>query len=169
MLEIARRLDLSGLDIQLILICGHNTALATQLRELRTSMPKFVEGFSTEIPYYMRLADFFVGKPGPGSISEALAMGLPVIVQRNAWTLPQERYNVDWVRRSRVGLVVRDIREIARAVGRMIEPEALAGYRANAAAVRNRAVFEIPEMLERIMTAAAVEAKVTGPIASGPR
>ncbi len=169
MLEITRRLDLSGLDIQLMLICGHNTALATQLRELRTSMPKFVEGFSTEIPYYMRLADFFVGKPGPGSISEALAMGLPVIVQRNAWTLPQERYNADWIRRSRVGLVVRDIREIARAVGRMIEPEALAGYRANAAAVRNQAVFEIPEILERIMSAAAVEVQAAGPLAPGPR
>ncbi len=45
----------------------------------------------------MHASDFFIGKPGPGSISEALAMKLPVIVERNAWTLPQERYNADWV------------------------------------------------------------------------
>ena len=47
----------------------------------------------------MRLSDFFIGKPGPGSISEAVAMKLPVIVESNAWTLPQERYNANgWPR-----------------------------------------------------------------------
>ena len=30
-----------------------------------------VVGFTSEIPYYMVLSDFFIGKPGPGSISEA--------------------------------------------------------------------------------------------------
>jgi hypothetical protein len=33
-------------------------------------------------------------------------MGLPVIVERNAWTLPQERYNTEWVLEKHVGLVV---------------------------------------------------------------
>ena len=60
----------------------------------------FVEGFTKEVPRYMQLADYFIGKPGPGSISEAVAMQLPVIVERNAWTLPQERYNADWVTRA---------------------------------------------------------------------
>jgi UDP-N-acetylglucosamine:LPS N-acetylglucosamine transferase len=41
----------------------------------------------------MALSDFFIGKPGPGSISEALSKHLPVIIDCNAWTLPQERYN----------------------------------------------------------------------------
>ena len=35
-------------------------------------------------------------------------MKLPVIVQRNAWTLPQERYNADWVIDKKVGIVVDD-------------------------------------------------------------
>jgi hypothetical protein len=61
-------------------------------------IPMFVEGFTREVPYYMHLSDFFIGKPGPGSISEAIAMKLPVIVERNAWNLPQERYNCEWVR-----------------------------------------------------------------------
>ena len=46
-------------------------------------MPLFVEGFTAEMPYYMQLSDFFIGKPGPGSISEAIAMRLPVIVESN--------------------------------------------------------------------------------------
>ena len=64
----------------------------------------------------MQLADYFIGKPGPGSISEAVAMRLPVIVERNAWTLPQERYNAEWVREQGVGIVLTNFRGIARAV-----------------------------------------------------
>jgi hypothetical protein len=54
-------------------------------------------GFAQNVEYYMALADFFIGKPGPGSISEALQFHLPVIVERNSKTLPQERYNAEWV------------------------------------------------------------------------
>ncbi len=61
----------------------------------------------------MQLADFFIGKPGPGSLSEALAMHLPVIVERNAWTLPQERYNADWVLENEVGLVLPEFSTIS--------------------------------------------------------
>ena len=71
-----------------------------------------MEGFTSEIPYYMHLSDFFVGKPGPGSISEAMHMQLPVVVERNAWTLPQERYNTDWIREMQVGVVLPSFREI---------------------------------------------------------
>jgi 1,2-diacylglycerol 3-beta-galactosyltransferase len=99
----------------------------------------------------MHLSDFFIGKPGPGSISEALTMGLPVIVQSNAWTLPQERYNTIWVREHQAGVVIHSFREVVEAVAQLIEPETLARSRANAVALRNRAVFEIPEILERIL------------------
>lgn len=102
MIEIAERLDRSGLELQMIFICGKNERLAAKLRERKWRMPVFVEGFTTRVNYYMQLADFFIGKPGPGSVSEALAMNLPVIVECNSWTLPQERYNADWVLRKRL-------------------------------------------------------------------
>jgi 1,2-diacylglycerol 3-beta-galactosyltransferase len=111
----------------------------------------FVEGFTREVPYYMHLSDFFIGKPGPGSISEAIAMKLPVIVERNAWNLPQERYNCDWVREQDAGLVLGNFRGIASAVGELLEPANYARMRANATAQSNRAVFEIPDILESIM------------------
>ncbi len=151
MLEIAERLDRSGLAVQLIMIAGRNEKLYRRLRERRPRMPVFVEGFTSELPYYMRLADFVIGKPGPGSISEALAMTLPVIVERNAWTLPQERYNADWILEQGVGMVLPDFRGIAGAVGRMLEPERFARYRERAAAAKNCAVFEIPGMLAEII------------------
>jgi 1,2-diacylglycerol 3-beta-galactosyltransferase len=146
MLDIARELP----DTQLIMICGKNQKLAERLRALPTNAPHFVEGFTQEVPYYMHLSDFFIGKPGPGSISEAVAMKLPVIVERNAWTLPQERYNADWILENEVGEVLSSFRQIVPAVARLINPPTLSRYRANAAAMRNRAVFEIPDILQTI-------------------
>jgi 1,2-diacylglycerol 3-beta-galactosyltransferase len=151
MLEIARRLDTCGLGLQLILICGRNEKLRRKLSEGKSRLPRFVEGFTTEIPYYMALSDFFIGKPGPGSISEALAMKLPVIVERNAWTLPQERYNAEWVVEREMGLVVPNFRHIGAAVGELLAPRNFERFRANAGAVANRAVFEIPEILAAIL------------------
>ncbi len=142
MREIASRLQSAGRALQLILICGSNQKLAAELRSMRSRIPMFVEGFTREVPYYMHLSDFFIGKPGPGSISEAIAMKLPVIVERNAWNLPQERYNTEWVREQQVGLVLRNFRQIGRAVGELLEPGTYAAMRARAAALTNRAVFE---------------------------
>jgi hypothetical protein len=153
MYEIARRLGASALQLQLILICGHNERLAARLRGLQHRIPLFIEGFTREIPYYMHLSDFFIGKPGPGSISEALAMKLPVIVERNAWTLPQERYNADWIRENQLGLVVSSFRRVSGAVEELLRQENYERFRANAAAYDNRAVFEIPDILDRILTA----------------
>jgi hypothetical protein len=145
MLEIAERLS----NIQLILICGKNAGLAARLRALPLKAPRYVEGFTSEIPYYMSLADFFIGKPGPGSISEAVAMGLPVIVERNIWTLPQERYNADWVLERSAGMVVGNFRGIGGAVTEMLRD--LPRYQAAVRQIRNRAVFEIPDMLMQIL------------------
>jgi UDP-N-acetylglucosamine:LPS N-acetylglucosamine transferase len=150
MLEIADRLDASGLNVQLIFVCGRNEKLTAALRAKKMKLPTFVEGFTTKVNTYMQVADFFIGKPGPGSVSEALAMHLPVIVECNAWTLPQERYNAQWVLENNVGLVLDSFREIVSAVAKLIEPDTLAQYRANAAAMNNRAVFEIPEFLATI-------------------
>jgi 1,2-diacylglycerol 3-beta-galactosyltransferase len=150
MLEIAERLS----DTQLILICGRNTSLADKLKTVRATAPRHIEGFTSEIPYFMHLADFFVGKPGPGSISEAVAMGLPVIVERNAFTLPQERYNTDWVLEKGVGMVVNNFRDISTAVTTLLRD--LPRYQSAAKTIDNRAVFEIPEMLEAILEKSAV-------------
>jgi 1,2-diacylglycerol 3-beta-galactosyltransferase len=117
-------------------------------------IPMHIEGFTREVPRFMRLADFFIGKPGPGSVSEAVAMGLPVIVESNAWTLPQERYNARWVEERGVGIEVHNFRgEIVAAVRRMIDPARRCDFVRRVAEIDNRAVFEIPDILERIIAA----------------
>jgi hypothetical protein len=156
MLEIAERLDAEGPhNLQLIFICGRNQKLAESLRARRSRLRSFVEGFTTQIPFYMLLSDFFIGKPGPGSVSEAVAMRLPVIVERNAWTLPQERYNAEWVLEKHLGLVIRGPHQISEAVKELLERGNLARFRAQAATIHNRAVYEIPGMLRKIVEGSA--------------
>jgi 1,2-diacylglycerol 3-beta-galactosyltransferase len=147
MRRIARRLDAT----QLILICGHNSALADELRGMSARAPRAVVGFSTQIVYFMQLADFFIGKPGPGSISEAIQQRLPVIVVRNAWTMLQERYNADWIEENGAGLVLDSFRDVHSAVLKLTA--GMDGYRSSVARIHNRAIFEIPTILERILRA----------------
>lgn len=149
---IIRKLDASPLKMQTIAICGHNQRLFERLRALRTRFPLHIVGFTKEVPRFMQLSDFFIGKPGPGSISEAIYMKLPVIVVRNMWTLPQERYNADWVLEQGVGMVVGSFeKEIAGAVEKMLDPVNFARMRERVNAIDNRAIYEIPEMLSRIL------------------
>jgi len=149
MVEITRRLSETDSGLQLILICGHNEKLAAELKALKTRKPILVVGFAQNVEYYMALADFFIGKPGPGSISEALQFHLPVIVECNSATLPQERYNAEWVTEKGYGIVVPSFKKIAPAVQRVLEPATFADFRLNANLYSNQALFEVPSILER--------------------
>ena len=147
---ISKRLD----DVQLILACGHNAVLAEQLRNMRAAAPRLVVGFTSQISYYMQLSDFFIGKPGPGSISEAVQQGLPVIVvaqclDHAAGALQHRMGGGEW--RS-VSCSIRS-RPFARGVAQVADHIEL--YRAGVRCIHNRAVFEIPEILERILAAPA--------------
>ena len=152
MLDIARQLNASTLDLQMIAICGKNEKLRRELQNMPRRIPMHIEGFTREVPRFMRLSDFFIGKPGPGSISEAVAMGLPVIVECNAWTLPQERYNATWVEERGVGIALKSFSKgIVEAAGQMVDSRRRAEFSGNVKAISNRAVYEIPEILSGIL------------------
>ena len=151
MLTIARRVAESRQPIQLIFICGHNQHLRRQLIAMELPFRYHVEGFTRSVPYFMQLADFFIGKPGPGTISEALVSGLPVIVARNSSTMVQERYNTEWIEQNQLGIVIRSFSGIANAVASIIDEKLSRRFRARVAMSNNRAVFEIPDVLDQIM------------------
>jgi 1,2-diacylglycerol 3-beta-galactosyltransferase len=151
MYEIAERLEEARLPLQLIVICGRNEKLAAKFRARQWNMPLHVVGFTKEVHRLMRAADFLIGKPGPGSVAEAMVRRLPVILECNSWTLPQERYNTEWVREKRVGIVLRSFDEIVSGVKELLEPATLAEFRRNVGALNNRAVFEIPEIFAKLL------------------
>jgi 1,2-diacylglycerol 3-beta-galactosyltransferase len=150
---IIERLQTVHRPLQVIAMCGHNEKLAAQLKRAGSKVPLHVQGFTREVPRFMQIADFMIGKPGPGSISEAVHMGLPVIVERNAWTLPQERYNADWLIENGVGIVLDNFTRIVSGVDNLLAEGHLDTYRAAARRMNNRAIFEVPDILERILCA----------------
>ena len=151
MYDITERLDAANLPLQLILICGRNEELAAKLRAHQWKMPVHIIGFTKEVHKLMYAADFLIGKPGPGSIAEAVVRKLPVLIECNAWTLPQERYNAEWVKEKCVGIVLHSFKDVVAGVKQMLEPAALADFRKNVAAQENRAILEIPEILAQLL------------------
>ncbi len=152
MYEITEKLDAARLPVQLILLCGKNEKLAARLKAKKWNIGTAVLGFTKEVHKLMRAADFMIGKPGPGSIAEAMQRGLPVIVECNSWTLPQERFNTEWVKEKKVGVVLKSFEDVVSGVKEMLEPERLAEFKKNVAAQNNRAIFEIMEILQTLLS-----------------
>jgi UDP-N-acetylglucosamine:LPS N-acetylglucosamine transferase len=152
MVEIARRLNRPECGVQLILLCGRQEEVRNELQGMSWQMPVVVEGFTKEVPFYMELADFFIGKPGPGSISEAAAKRLPVIVRKDWRTLAHERYNCDWIEEQGIGTVLPNYDGLCDAVRELLEPARYAAVQRKLAGIDNRAVYEIPAMLEKILS-----------------
>lgn len=91
----AHAIAASGLPVSLVVIAGRNQALKARLEAHSWRIPTFVYGFVREMPDFMRAADVLVTKAGPGTISEALIAGLPIILYSR---LPgQEDGNVSFV------------------------------------------------------------------------
>jgi hypothetical protein len=155
MYQIAQRLDAARAPVQLIVICGRNDKLKAKFLARKWNLPMHVLGFSKEVHRLMRAADFLIGKPGPGTIAESMVRRLPVILECNAWTLPQERYNTQWVREKRVGVVLKNFTQIADGVKQLLELATLAEFQRNVSELNNQAVFEIPQILSNLMDKSA--------------
>ena len=151
MIEIARQLAAFGNRLQLICLCGRNQAVRQAIEQLPSNQTRLTVGFTHEIADYMQLADFFIGKPGNVSISEALVMNLPVITERNWLTLPQERYAADWIEARQAGIVLPTFRQVNSAVETFLHPEEFEGFRMRVQQINNRACFEIPDILKQIL------------------
>ncbi|MGD0966848.1 MAG: glycosyltransferase [Candidatus Aquilonibacter sp.] len=121
------------LPIHLLVVCGRNEPLRTKLEEISRSLPTpmTVLGFTDKIPEYFRAVDLLVTKAGPGSLAEANAAQLPVIVYD--YVPGQERGNVEFVRHNGLGAVaLHSAAEVVGAVKAMIRtPHRLEEIRRN--------------------------------------
>lgn len=111
----------SGVKAELAVITGRNDALRRDLVSRTWSLPVHVKGFVDNIHEWMVAADLLVTKAGPSTISEALVMGLPMIL---SGALPgQERPNVDYVVENDAGVWAPTPREAAAEVARLLGSE----------------------------------------------
>ncbi len=100
--EMARAINNSGIDMALTMVCGRNHQLKEDLEGLRWKIPVKIYGFTRQMPEMMQASDVLITKAGPGTITEALNSGLPIILYSR---LPgQEEGNVDYVVDNNVGV-----------------------------------------------------------------
>ncbi len=116
--ETARAIDESGLDVNMVIVAGRNTKLRDYLETLSWENPTYIYGFTHDMPDFLRASDAIVTKAGPGTIAEALAASLPIILYAK---LPgQEDGNVTYVESRGVGVWAPDPLKVVRTLTRWV-------------------------------------------------
>ncbi len=102
-------------DYQSIVVCGRNRALFKKLSQATKNIPDFhLYGYFRDSALLMSAADVLVTKPGGLTCSEALAIGVPMILTN---PIPgQEERNVRFLTRHQVARVARSTEELTHAV-----------------------------------------------------
>lgn len=151
MLDIAKAIVDLDQQVQMIFLCGRNQRLTDDIRKLNLPFPHIVRTFTKKIPYYFSISDFMVGKPGPGTISEAQVMGICPVVDI-AQVLPQERYNVQWLKKKGLGMTFRQISELKTIIRNLAMSKTLALKQQDPLLSENRAIFAFPKIVEQIFS-----------------
>jgi len=148
--QIARKLSAAHPDMSIVVLCGKNEELRSQLQDFvqQGNGRHVVEGFvsSEQVRDYFAQAFCVLGKAGPGVAAEAIACGVPMLIEsRNV--MPQEQPVLDYLAGSGAGLVVQDLENL---------PEDLTSKvaecrRAIDALPANNAVFEVANYLDKLV------------------
>lgn len=146
---VAARLE--GVNGQVVVICGRNASLQRRLSDSAWTTPVHVLGFVENMPVWMSAADCLVTKAGPGTIAEALACGLPIVL--SDFVPGQEEGNVRYVQDHGVGVFSADPSEIAGVVREWLDaanPAAASMQEKARALARPRAALEIAEVVSEL-------------------
>lgn len=143
------------LPVQLIVVAGRNARLRRQLERWRRQLPAplhrrwLVLGFVQHMPELMRAADLMVTKAGPGSICEAIACRLPLLLTSS---VPgQEEGNVGYVCEHGIGRMVETPEQLVATLRACLQPDSplLEEMRQNMARLANPlAALRIAEFIQ---------------------
>lgn len=110
------------LKMGLVVIAGRNQKLRQRLEAYPWPIPTYIYGFVRNMPDFMGAADILVTKAGPGTITEALNAGLPMILYSK---LPgQEDGNVSYVTSEGAGIWAPEPERVVQALQNwVVHPE----------------------------------------------
>jgi 1,2-diacylglycerol 3-beta-galactosyltransferase len=133
---LAASIDAAGLPCDLAVVAGRNAALAERLRARAWRGTVHMYGFVRELPAMMAASVCVLTKAGPGTISEACAVGVPLVL----WgAIPgQESGNVHWVVEAGAGVWAPTPAAVTAAVREWTEGPAAVSMRAHAAEAARR-------------------------------
>jgi UDP-N-acetylglucosamine:LPS N-acetylglucosamine transferase len=126
---------------QLVVICGRNKVLKNTLKAMGRAGLR-VEGFVDNMADYIAASDVVIGKAGPASVYETVAVGRPVLVTGyaglNEWGV------VKFLEQRSLGRYVRNKHELRREVQRLqSDPEELHAIRRRCLALGLRRQTEL--------------------------
>lgn len=133
---VASRLLSVSPDFQLVALAGKNADVLAALEKIAARYPgrMLAQGFTDKVERLMACADLVVTKPGGLTVSECLAMGLPMIV--NSPIPGQEERNADFLLEQGVALKANDAVTLEYRVRLLLnEPDRLAQMAARARAI----------------------------------
>lgn len=159
--DICRELFHYPHPVQVMVVCGRNERLRQQLRPqaLHARHPVRVFGFVEMIHELMAIADLMITKAGGLTISEAIAMELPMLIYR---PIPgQEEANAAYLTQTGVAVHAKSRREVSALLRDLLveRPERRARMRDQMRALRRpRAADDIAEQLCSLVNPASVRA-----------
>lgn len=112
--EYAKKIGNMNLGVHMMVTAGRNNKLKKSLEQLKLhpSNTLSVFGFTDRISDLMAIASLIVTKPGPGTINEAIAMKLPILIDNTDNSLFWERANVDIVLKYGIGQRVKKFSQL---------------------------------------------------------
>jgi len=149
--DLAEAIVESGLPATPVVVAGKNRRLAERLRKQDWAENALIYDFVEDMPSFMQAADVLITKAGPGTITEALNTGLPMILYSR---IPgQEEGNVEYVTNTGAGYWTPKQSDLIATLRYLLgDPDALA--RATAAAKR-LATPKASEKIARLIMKAA--------------
>lgn len=102
--------------IQIIVVCGHNEQLKDKLMKFgyHSKHNIVVFGYVNFIDELMAISDIMISKPGGLTISEAIAMELPMIIYKTIGG--QEQDNADFLISTQLALFAKDNKEVVNQI-----------------------------------------------------
>ncbi len=119
--KVARAIAKARVDAQLVVVAGRNERLRRRLEKVEWEIPTTIFGFVTNMSELMAASDVIVTKAGPATISEALTVGLPILL--SGFIPGQEEGNVEYVISKGVGACAEKPQLIAATLARWLQAE----------------------------------------------
>lgn len=122
--EYAKRLAALPLNLHLIVCAGRNRPLATRLASLPLAGNNRLEvlPFTERVHELMALCDILITKPGPGTLNEAMALRLPLLIDRTTTPLYWEEVNIDLVQKLGIGKALYSMEGLEMIINQMLHP-----------------------------------------------
>jgi UDP-N-acetylglucosamine:LPS N-acetylglucosamine transferase len=149
LLEVAKQLRNNAED-NVIFICGKMEEIKDQIQSHNSNYT--VLGYVENMHEYMRAADVFIGKPGPGCLYECIQCETPCIFL-NKNVMPQEQHCLEIVRGTRIGtsplgVIIDNYEELDSTI-----QEACTNpiYKQNMSMIENDALDETEKVIQNIL------------------